>query len=146
MEVQSPRVDGRDSWYRNWKPTRARTSEAHRHSVFLGGNDGHRRQDIREGKGPSRGIIQKCTPHERSLCAPKFEERSHEATLHQERCARGVAWNLAENIYKLKNADKAAFHTSVEARAMPAPISTRSEEREFVVDSGASVDMLSKKI
>ena len=27
MEVQSPRVGGRDIWYRNWKPTRARTSE-----------------------------------------------------------------------------------------------------------------------
>ena len=30
-----------------------------------------------ERKGPSRGIIQKCAPHERSPCAPKFEERSH---------------------------------------------------------------------
>ena len=31
---------------------------------------------IRERKGPSRGIVQKCAPHERSPCAPKFEERS----------------------------------------------------------------------
>ena len=30
---------------------------------------------IREGKGPSRGIIQKCAPHERSPCAPKFHMR-----------------------------------------------------------------------
>ena len=36
---------------------------------------------IRERKGPSRSIIQKCALHERSLCAPNFEERSHE-TLH----------------------------------------------------------------
>ena len=50
----------------------------------------------RERKGPSRGIIQRCESHERRLCAPKFEERSHEETLHQERCARGVAWNLAK--------------------------------------------------
>ena len=42
-------------------------------------------------------IIQKCVPHERSLCAPEFEERSQEETLHQERCARGVAWELAKN-------------------------------------------------
>ena len=27
---------------------------------------------IRERKGPSRGIIQKCVPPERSPCAPKF--------------------------------------------------------------------------
>ena len=35
----------------------------------------------RERKGPSRGIIQKCAPHERSPCVPKFEERSHETSL-----------------------------------------------------------------
>ena len=29
---------------------------------------------IRGRKGPSRGIIQKCAPHGRSPCAPKFEE------------------------------------------------------------------------
>ena len=51
---------------------------------------------IRERKGPSRGIIPKCEPHERSPCAPKFQERSHEETLHQDRCARRVAWDLAK--------------------------------------------------
>ena len=65
----------------------------------------------------SQGIIQKCEPHERSPCAPKFGERSHEETLHQERCARRVAWDLAENIYKFKNADKATFYSSIEATA-----------------------------
>ena len=35
-------------------------------------------------------------PQERSPCAPKLEETSHEETLHQERCARRVAWNLAK--------------------------------------------------
>ena len=59
---------------------------------------------IRERKGPSRGIIQKSAPHERCLCAPKFEERSHEETLHQERCARKSAWDLAKNNEMLKNA------------------------------------------
>ena len=87
----------------------------------------------------------KCAPHERSPCPPKLEERSHEETLHHERCVRGVAWNLANNIYNLKNADKATRYTSVEARAMPAPTSKRPEEREVVVDSGASMRMLSKK-
>ena len=46
MEVPCPRMDGRDSWYRNWKPMTARTSEAHRHSVSLGADHGHRRQDL----------------------------------------------------------------------------------------------------
>ena len=35
MEVQCPRVDGGDGRYRDWKLTRARTSEAHRHSVSV---------------------------------------------------------------------------------------------------------------
>ena len=61
---------------------------------------------IRETKGPSRGIIQKCAPLERSHCAPKFGEISHEETLHQERCARKAAWDLAKNIYRLKHSDK----------------------------------------
>ena len=47
-------------------------------------------------KGPSRGIIQKCAPHERSPCAPKFEDRSLEETVHQEGCARKAAWDLAK--------------------------------------------------
>ena len=64
---------------------------------------------VRERKGPSRGMIPKCEPHERSFCAPKFGERSHEETLHQERCALRVAWDLAKHIYKLRNADKATF-------------------------------------
>ena len=77
-------------------------------------------------------------------CAPKFGERSHEETLHKERCARRVAWYLAKCIYKLKNADTTRFFSPVEARAMLAPTSNRPEEREFVVDSGASMHMLSK--
>ena len=53
---------------------------------------------ILERKGPSRGIIRKCAPHERSPCPPEFGERSREETLHQERCARRAAWDLA-NIF-----------------------------------------------
>ena len=50
---------------------------------------------IRERNGPSRGIIPKCGPHQRGPCAPKFGERSHEETLHQEGCVRRAAWDLA---------------------------------------------------
>ena len=52
----------------------------------------------RERKGPSRCIIKKCELHELCLCAPKFGERWHEETLHQERCGRSAAWDLA-NIF-----------------------------------------------
>ena len=65
--------------------------------------------------------------------------------MHQERCACRVAWNLAKQIHMLRNADNASFHTPVEARVVPAPTSKRPDEREFVVDSGATMCMLSKK-
>ena len=47
---------------------------------------------IRERKGPSQGIIQKCEPHVRNPFAPKFEKRTHEETSRQEDCARKEAW------------------------------------------------------
>ena len=47
-----------------------------------------------------------------------------------------------KNIYKLKNSDKATLYSLVEARATPAPTSKSSEERDFVVDSGASLRKL----
>ena len=30
-------------------------------------------------------------------------------TLHQERCARGVAWDLAKSVSNLKNSDETTF-------------------------------------
>ena len=97
-------------------------------------------------RGPSREFRQKCESHERSPCAPKFAEKTKEETLHQERCARGAAWDLAKYIYKHKNWEKGTFYSPVEARVMPAPASKSPEEREFVVDSEASMHMLSKKV
>ena len=52
---------------------------------------------------------------------------------------------MAKKMYKLSNSDKTTFYTPDEVKAIPAPASTRPEEREFVVDSGASVHMTSKK-
>ena len=78
------------------------------------------------------------------LARQNLGERSHEETLHQERCARKAAWDLAKNIYKLKNSDKTTCYTPI-VKGMPARTSTRPEEREFVVDSGASMHMMSRK-
>ena len=53
---------------------------------------------------------------------------------------------LGENIYKLKNSRKATFYVPGDVKGMSTPIaSKRPEEREFVVDSGASKHMMSKK-
>ena len=65
--------------------------------------------------------------------------------MHQGRCARRVACDLAKSVYKLKNTDKATFYSPIEAMATPAPTSKSPEEREVVVDSGPSMHVLSKK-
>ena len=61
-----------------------------------------RQANIREKEGPSLGTIQVKVPHQRSLHALKFEDRSPEETPRQERCARGEAWECARKINKLK--------------------------------------------
>ena len=70
-----------------------------------------RQASIREKKGPSLGKIQVKLPHQRSPYAMKFEGRSQEETERQQRCARSKAWNLAKNIYKLREKDKATFYS-----------------------------------
>ena len=95
-------------------------------------------------KNPSLGYICPGEPHERSPNAPKFEDRSHEETEWQERGAREAAWRLTKCILKLKEKNKAAFFSPSENRCLPASI-LKPEEREFVVDSGASMHMITKK-
>ena len=69
-----------------------------------------------------------------------------EETERQQRCAGSKAWNLAKNIFKFKEKkDKAAFHFRAQKWELPAASTRESEEREFVVDSRASMHMVSKK-
>ena len=95
-------------------------------------------------QNPSLGYICPGEPHERSPNAPKFEDRSREETEWQELGAREAAWKLAKNVFKLKEHERAAFFSSPENRCHLAS-TLKPEEREFVVDSGASMHMISKK-
>ena len=95
-------------------------------------------------QNPSLGYICPGEPQERSPNAPKFEDRSQEETEWQEQGAREAAWKLAKNVFKLKEHQRATFFSSPENRCLPAS-SLEPEEREFVVDSGASMHMISKK-
>ena len=95
-------------------------------------------------KNPSLGYICPGDPHRRSPNAPKFEDRSLEETEWQEQGAREAAWKLAKNVLKLKEHQRAAFFPLSENRCVPAS-TLKPEEREFVVDSGASMHMISKK-
>ena len=111
-------------------------------SQVLGDHDASRKKKW-EKKGPSRVIIQKCELQERFPWAPKFEERTLDETLKQERCTRKAAWNLVEDVYKLKKRSHNLL--LAEAWVVSAPSSTNPEERQFVIDSGASMHTLSKK-
>ena len=104
-----------------------------------------RHANIRD-QNPSLGMICPGDPHQRNPNAPKFEDRSEEETEWQERCAREAAWRLAKNILKLKrrNIKQHSSHLrkiGVCLRHQP----LKPEEREFVVDSRASMHMISKK-
>ena len=50
----------------------------------------------RERKGISLGIIQKCEPHERCPCAPKFAERSQQIPCNKKDALAESRGNLAK--------------------------------------------------
>ena len=64
----------------------------------------------------------------------KFEERFHEETVRQQRCARSKAWNLAKNKYNKLLENDSRLRQQKE-----------QEERKFVMDSGASMHKVRKK-
>ena len=102
-----------------------------------------RHTKIRE-QNPSLGFFCPGEPHERSPNAPKFEDRSQEETEWQEQGAREAAWKLAKNVLKVKEHEIATFFSPSEIRCLPAS-TLKPEEREFVLDSGASMHMITKK-
>ena len=95
-------------------------------------------------QNPSLGYICPGEPHQRSPNAPKIEDRSQEETEWQEQGAREAAWKLAKSELKLKEQERATFFSLSENRCLPAS-TLKPEEREFVVDSSASMHMISKK-
>ena len=99
---------------------------------------------IRERKGPSRGIIQKCAPLERCPCAPKFR-KDHMRRPCTKRDVPAELCGIWRKYLPAQEFGQTTFCTPIEAKVMSAPTSKRPEDREFVVDSGASMHMMSKK-
>ena len=92
----------------------------------------------------SLGYICPGELNQRSPNAPKFEDRSQEETEWQEQGAREAAWKLAKSVFNLKEPERETFFSPSENMCLLAS-TLRLEEREFVVDSGASMHMISKK-
>ena len=102
-----------------------------------------RRTKIRD-KNLSLGYIGPGEPQQHSPNAPKFEDRSQEETEWQEQGAREAAWKLAKSVLNFKEQERGTFFSLSENMCLPAS-TLQPEEREFVVDSGASMHMISKK-
>ena len=62
----------------------------------------------------------------------------------QEQGAREAACKLSKSVLKLKERDRATFFSPSETWCLPAS-NLKPEEREFVVDTGASMHMICKK-
>ena len=95
-----------------------------------------------QDQNPSLGMICSGEPHERSPNAPKFEDRSQEETEWQEQGAREAAWKLAKSVLESKEHERATLFSSPENRCLPAS-TLEPQERGFVVDSAASMHMIS---
>ena len=102
-----------------------------------------RRTKIRD-QNPSLGYTCPGETHQGSPNAPKFKDRSQEETEWQEQGAREAAWKLAKNVLKLKEHERATIFSTSENRCLLAS-NLKPEEREFVVDSIASMHIVSKE-
>ena len=103
-----------------------------------------RHANIRD-QNPSNGMICPGDPHQRNPNAPNFEDWSQEETEWQEQGACEAAWKLAKSVLHVKEKNKAAFFSPSENWCLPAPSTLKPEEIEIVVDSGASMHMVSKR-
>ena len=60
----------------------------------------------------------------------KFEDRSQAETERQQRCAQSKAWNLAKNICKPKEKNKATFYSPSEEWVLLVASTKEPEEKK----------------
>ena len=73
-----------------------------------------------------------------------LEYWSQEEIEWQEQGASDAAWKMAKKLFKLQEHQRATFFSPSDNRCLPAS-NRKPWEREFVVVSGASMQMISKK-
>ena len=105
-----------------------------------------RQANIREKEGPSLGKIQGKIPHQQIPYAMKFEDRYLQERLQDKSDAPAeMRWNLPRQFASSKWKTKSYILSPSEEWILPAASTINPEEREFVVDSGASMHMVSNK-
>ena len=91
---------------------------------------------IRENRGPSLGVLQPSHPHERSFFAPKFEDRSQEKTLKQERWARREVWGLTKQVSAQSPRKPGSNQGHVFSRSLDWCLPAQSNQRKENYGSG----------
>ena len=100
-----------------------------------------RHNKIRD-QNPSLGYICPGEPHQRSPNAPNLRIGLRDRVARA-RCPRSSV-EAAKSVLKLKEQERATFFSPSENRCLPAS-NLETEDREFVVDSGASMHMINRK-
>ena len=97
--------------------------------------------------GHLKASSKKVKPHERNPCAPKFEERTSEETLQDKKstCPQSSMGFGEKNVLAQGQGQSYVFILLWKIKASGASLRKNAEERMFVVESGASMHMLSKK-
>ena len=98
-----------------------------------------RQANIRENEGPWLNKIQVKLLHQRSPFAVKCEDRAQEETERQERCARETRGEL--QIIFTCSKKWTQLHSIRLPMSGVAGRTTKQEEREFLVDPGASMQI-----
>ena len=93
----------------------------------------------------SQGVTQHSDPHERVATLPNLNTDLWKKTFETSTMRPQSRVEMANSIHKHKAKDKTTFHSLSEVRCLPVPSSTKPEETDFVVDSGASMHMLTRK-
>ena len=92
-----------------------------------------REASIWEKKGPSLGKINVKVPYQRSPYATKFEDRSHEETERQQRCARSKAWNLAKKHSQAQGKRQGCILVSRGGMGTPGCVNKKSRRKESLL-------------
>ena len=98
----------------------------------------------RESKGPSQGVMQNCVLQD-EFCGLQYSRKERKTKPCNKYDAPAETHRTWHGISTDSKGEKDTFDSPAEALAMPVLSSEKSEEREFVIDSGASMRMLSKK-